>query len=275
VHVPLWLLAVGFVWAGGFIASRVTRAVVWAPLLAGATALTLNELLSGYADVPLAYYLGLGTLQLGVWLESERPADLGVATLLLAGAASIKNEGTSGAVLVLVVGLALTVARRRRAARQVAVALAVLVVVAVLPWRIWVAAHHLQTEEPLGRTVDPAFLVNHIGRVGPSLRALAMQLEHPAGVTVFVAVALAIAGVCLAERQARALAGFYLVAGLGYVVLLVWAYWISTLPLGSDLAHSTDRVVVVPAFIAVAAVMHLSGSEPDLPPGRGPPAPAP
>lgn len=245
-------------------------------MLAGATGLTLNRLLSGYADVPLAYYLGLGTLQLGVWLESERPADLGVATLLLAGAASIKNEGTSGAVLVLVVGLALTIARRRRnAARQLAIALALLVSVAIIPWRIWVAAHHLQTEEPLGRTVDPAFLVSHIGRVGPSLRALGMQLGHPVSATVFVAVALAIAAVCLAERHRRALAGFYLFCAIGYVVVLLWAYLISTLPLAFVLRTTADRVTLVPAFIAAAAVMQLSGLEPTLPPGRGSPAPAP
>jgi hypothetical protein len=248
------------VWAGGFIASRVTSAIVWAPVLTGALLLSLGRLLSGYADVPLGLYLGLGTLQLGVWLESGQRRDLVVAVLLLAGAAGMKNEGTPGALLILAVALVSTlVARRRGAARDLALAATLLVAVAIVPWRLWVAAHHLQTEVPLGRIVNPGFLADHIARVGQTVRALAQQLGMTTGVTLFVSLALAMVAACLWERRDRALAGFYLAALAGYFVTLVWSFWINTLSLGYLLPVTAPRVVLALSFIAVAAVLHLSG----------------
>lgn len=275
VHIALWLLGIAFVWAGGFLAARIAPPTVWVPVLAGAALLSLSRLLSGYADVPLGYYLGLGTLQLGIWLESGRRSDLGVAVLLLAGAAAIKNEGTAGALLAIAAALALTLGRHRTgSARELALAAALLLALAVLPWRLWVAAHHFQTEEPLGRVANPAFLFDHIGRVGPGLQALGRELGQPGGVTLFVAVALALVAVCVAERRTRALGSFYLAVGVGYLGVLVWAYWISTLPLALDVGHSADRLVVVPGFIAVAAVLQLSGPASGPPPSTDPPAPA-
>jgi hypothetical protein len=261
IHLVLWLLGIGFVWAGGFIASRVTSAIVWAPVLTGAVVLAATRLLSGYADVPLGLYLGLGALQAGVWLESGQRRDLAVAALLLAGAASIKNEGTPGALLVLVFALvAALVAGRRRAARDLAVAAALLVIVAVLPWRLWVATHHVQTQEPLSRIVNPAYLVDNIGRVGPTVHAFSMQLGMTNQVTVFVSLALAMIAACLWERRRRMLAVFYLAALGGYFVALVWSEWIDTITPFAPLLHVTASRLVLPlAFIAVAAVLHLSG----------------
>jgi hypothetical protein len=259
IHMVLWLVAIAFVWAGGFLASRVTRAIVWMPLLAGAALLSMDRLLTGYADVPLGYYLGLGTLALGIWLRSGQRRDLVGATLLLAGAAAIKNEGTAGALVIMVAALAETLyTRRRSAARELAVALAVLVVVAILPWRLWVSAHHLQTEQPLGRIVDPVFLADHLSRVGSGVTALVSHLASPGGVTLFVSLALAIVAVCFWERRDRGLAGFYLVAGFGYFVALVWSYWITDIGVAFQISHSSPRVVAGPAFIALAAVLQLS-----------------
>jgi hypothetical protein len=273
VHIVMWLLGIMFVWAGGFIASRVTSAIVWAPVLAGAMLLSLGRLLSGYADLPLGLYLGLGTLQLGVWLQSGRRRDLAVAVLLLAGAAGMKNEGTSGALVILAVALAVTVmaqrrhaaARRRQAAPQVMLAVTGLVVVAILPWRLWVAAHHLQSEEPLARIANPGFLAGHLGRVGPALRALEEQIGMTSGVTVFVAIALALVVACLWERRGRTIAAFYLATLAGYFVTLVWSFWINTLSLTFLLPVTAPRLVLALSFIAVAAVLHLSGPRPGLP----------
>src|SRR5207248_10247162 len=142
--------------------------------LAGAAVLSASRLLTGYADVPVGYYLGLGTLQLGLWLESRERRDLGIATLLLIGAAGLKNEGTTGALLAIAVGLGVSIAgRRSHRVRELALAGGVLLVVAVLPWRLWLGAHHFQTEEPLGRIMSPRFLADHAGLVWPTVRALA------------------------------------------------------------------------------------------------------
>jgi hypothetical protein len=260
VHIVLWLLGIAFVWAGGFIASRVTSAIVWAPVLAGAFVLCLARLESGFADVPLGLYLGLGTLQVGVWLESGQRRDLALAMLLLAGAAGMKNEGIPGALVIVAVALLATLlARRRGAARDLALAVALLVAVAILPWRLWVAAHHLQTEEPPGRIANPGFLAGHIDRVGPTLHAFAQQLGMTNGVTVFVSLALAMVATCLWERRDRALAAFYLAAVAGYFVSLVWSLWIDTLPLSYLLPRTTPRLVLPLSMMAVAAVLHLSG----------------
>jgi hypothetical protein len=254
------MLGIAFVWAGGFIASRIAPITVWAPVLLGAAMLSFSRLESGYADVPLGYYLGLGTLQLGVWLESGRRSDLGAATLLLAGAASFKNEGAAGALVAIAAALAVVLGRRRRpAARDLAVSATLLITLAILPWRLWVGAHHFQTEEPLGRLVNPTYLVDHVGRLGPALAALGRELTRSGGVTLFVAVALALALVCIAERRGRGVSAFYLVVGFGYLVCLLAAYSISTLPIAFDVEHSAARLVLVPAFIAVAAVLPLSG----------------
>jgi hypothetical protein len=49
-----------------------------------------------------------------------------------------------------------------------------------------------------------------------------------------------------------------LAVGTGYLVALVWSYWISTLPLSFQVPHSAARVVLPLGLIAVAAVLHLS-----------------
>jgi uncharacterized protein YneF (UPF0154 family) len=103
VHVVVWVLLLAFVWAGAFLASRVTRPLVWAVLLPGTVFLVYQQASTGYADVPVAIFLCLGVLAAGIWLEHRSRADLWVACLLLAGAVQIKNEGFIGAIIVLVV----------------------------------------------------------------------------------------------------------------------------------------------------------------------------
>ncbi len=260
VHLVMWLLAIAFVWAGGFIASRVTSPLVWAPVLTGAVLLSWGRLLSGYADIPVSFYLCLATLALGVWLQSWRRSDLAVAALLLAGAVGLKNEGTAGALLLLAAALAVTLlARRRRAALELTVAAGLVVVLAILPWRVWVLVHHPQTEEPLGRIADPVYLLGHLGRLWTALQAFGQQLGIANGVAVFVSVAVAMTLVCFWERRARPLAGFYLAALVGYLVIVVWSVWINTLSVGSLVMHGVPRVVLGACFIAVAVVLHLSG----------------
>jgi hypothetical protein len=261
VHVVLWLLAIAFVWAGGFIASRVTATIVWAPVLAGAVLLTIARLMTGYADIPLGYYLALGTLQLGIWLQSRRRSDLAVATLLLMGAAGIKDEGTVGALAVLAAALAVA-AIRRAGAREVLAAAALLAAVAVLPWRLWVSAHSLQSENPLGRVIDPVYLANHIGQAGTAIGALVGRLTTLQSGTAFAVLALAMCVVVIGERRQRSLAAFYLFSGVGYLIALVWSFWTSILPV-SFLDHaSAPRIVLPLGLLGVAAVLHLSASAP-------------
>lgn len=262
IHLVLWLLAIAFVWAGGFLASRVTTATVWVPVLAGVVMLSLPRLLSGYADVPLGYYLGLGVLAVGLWLRSGRRRELGAAVALLAGAAQMKNEGTAGALLVVLLLIAALLVRRQpRRAGEAAAAGILLGLVAILPWRLWVQAHHLQTEVPLARIANPGFLSGSSGRVGPSLSSLGGQLIHAGGAVLFTLVGLVVVLVCLRERSRRLLAIFYLAVGVGYFAALVWSFWINTLSLPFLTAHAAPRLVIPLGFIAVAAVLQLSSPQ--------------
>ncbi len=263
IHLALWLLGVGFVWAGGFLAARVTRPLVWVPVLAGTLVLARHALLSGYADVPVAFYLGLGTLALGLWLRSGRRSDLVVAALMIAGAVQIKDEGSAGAVAIVVAaGLVARSGARTAPLRELIVAAGMVAVVAILPWRLWVSAHHLQTEVPAGRYLDAHYLAHNAARVWPSVRSLGAQLAIPTHVTLFVAPALALALLCLWQRPDRGLAVFYLVAGGGYFVTLVGTDWIDTFPFRSLLSTSSYRLVDGVAMIAVAAIIQLSGADP-------------
>jgi hypothetical protein len=267
IHIVLWLLGIAFVWAGGFIASRVAPAIVWAPVLAAAALLSVPRLMSGYADVPLAYYLGLATLVLGIWLQSERRSDLALAIVLLGGAAGIKDEGTTGALAIVIAALVvLILTRRRRAARELVLAAVLLAALTVVPWRLWVMAHHLQTEDPLGRLVNPSYLFDNIGKVGIALRALVMQLDSVGSVMIFAGLGLAMALVAVWDPRHRALGGFYLGAALGYLATLLVSYWIWPFPLANELDHSAPRVVIGVAFIAVAAILQLAGAGATPPP---------
>ncbi len=259
-HIPLWLLQIAFIWAAAFIASRVTRPLIWAPLLGAALLITQLPLQTGYADMPLGFFLGLGTLQMGMWLRSRRRQDLALSALLLAAAAGTKNDGTIGAVIVLGVALVMVVvSRQRRGMRDLMVAGGLLLLVAVLPWQVWIAAHHLQTEDPVGHVLGPVYLIDHMGRVWPTLGALTTQLAVPSRVTLFAQLALVVIIVCLAERRERLIAGFYLAVGLIYYASLVWALWASTLPIHFHLRTAADRVVAALGFLGLAAFLQLCG----------------
>ena len=153
VHDVVWILLLAFVWAGGFLASRVTRPLVWATLLAWHRVPRLPAGEPGYADIPVAIFLCLGVLATGIWLERRRRADLWVACLLLAGAVQIKNEGFIGAIIILVVAACYLLRWRQWAAiRELAVGAAGVVLVAILPWRLWLVANHIPAITRSGET---------------------------------------------------------------------------------------------------------------------------
>ena len=94
-QLELWLLAIGSAGALAYLGARLTRPLVWAPVvLCTVVAPGLyRNLVGGYADAAMAAFLGPGVLLLGIWLRSPRARTLALATLLLAAAASTKDEG--------------------------------------------------------------------------------------------------------------------------------------------------------------------------------------
>jgi hypothetical protein len=263
VHEVFWLLLIAFVWAGGFLASRISRAAVWSVLLCGAALFASGPLLTAYADVPVALFLGTAILSLGLWLEFGGRRDLAVAMLLFGGAAGIKNEGLLGAVAALVVAVLVVLSRRERGrARELLVAALAFAAIAVLPWRLWLSAHGLKGQLPLSKGLDPGFLVDRFDRVWPSMGALHDQLVRHESVAIFAAIGIALAILRLRGPSRSPIAAFYLATGVLYYLALVWAYWISPLPLRFHLETSAYRVYVGLGFIGLAAILQLGAARP-------------
>jgi hypothetical protein len=268
VHVVVWVLLLAFVWAGAFLASQVTRPLVWGILLPGTVFLVYPQASTGYADIPVAIFLCLGVLATGIWLERGRRADLWVACLLLAGAAQIKNEGYIGALLILLVAGCYLLRRRRRLAaiRDLMLGGGGVVLVAILPWRVWLKANHIQGDHSLGETFNPVYLVDHFKRVWPALKALETQLANQASTSGLIVIALALALLRLRGRARNPLSSFYLAVGLLYFLSLLAAFWTSPY-VESFLPFYIQTTVfrIVPGglgFICIGAILHLSNVAP-------------
>ncbi len=128
LHLQLALLLAGFLaalWA-------IARPLAWAPLLGvtvlalAATPELLYQLATNYADVPLAFFVGLGVASLAAWIARGDRAGLVAAVVFLGGACLTKNEGSVFALAAFVAAVQLPAAgsgrSRSRPARP-------------LPWR--------------------------------------------------------------------------------------------------------------------------------------------
>jgi hypothetical protein len=262
VHAQLWLLVIGFVWAAAWVASRVARPLVWAPLLllVPLTPGLYEQVLSGYADVPVAMFLGLGVLLLGVWIDQRDPWQLWLGALMLAGAAGVKNEGLLGGVAALVCLTVLLLATRERSGLLRLAAAWAVFLVGVLPWRLWMAANDVTGDLPLDKGLSPSYLADRDDRVWPAVETLQGQLADQ-GQWLYLlplGAALAIAGLVVGTR--RRAAAFYLATGLTTFGGLVWAYWVSPNDLSWHLSTSADRVVASVVLVATAASLHLGGA---------------
>ncbi len=261
VHVELWLLLIGFVWAAAFVlARRGAPVVTWAPVLmlvAIATG-TYSQLLSGSADIPMAIFAGLGILLLGLWTSSRQPEELAISALMLAAAANTKNEGMPVAVIALIVAAVVVYRTNGSAIRQLAFAAAG-VAVAVLPWRIWIAVHHVPADPdvPLRNAFNLPYLFGRLQRLGPSFSALHHQLADQRIWSYVLPIGAGIALACMVWRVARRQAAFYLATGTLICLLYVWVYWFSPLDLKYYLGTSSYRVIDVIVFIGAAAALQL------------------
>jgi hypothetical protein len=212
LHGQFWILFAAFLWAAGYLASRVGRPLLWAPLIALLAVTPGLEvgIRTMYADVPMSLFLGIGVLLVGMWITDRRPGDLALGTLMLAAAASTKNEGLAAAAGVLVVALLVRVIARdggsvRSAAAAPLAALAALGV-AVAPWRLWVGAHDVPTVTiPVSKGFDPGFVIGHADRFHPTVTAIGSEVADPGKWYYLLPLALAMAIAALLHLSGRAL----------------------------------------------------------------------
>jgi 4-amino-4-deoxy-L-arabinose transferase-like glycosyltransferase len=217
-----------------------------------------SQLLTAYADVPLGLLAAPGVLCLGLWLRELDWRYLALAGLLLAAAASVKNEGML-LMLACFVAAAIVLAVGRAWRPLARLGLAFLgVAVALLPWQIWIRAHDIKSSLPISKGLDPSYLSDHSDRISPTLKALLPMLEG-SNLSYFVPLALVLAVVGVATRGLRRVAAFYLLAGLGTLASVVWAFVITPDGLDWQISTSGNRVIMGVTFVSLAALVHMGG----------------
>jgi hypothetical protein len=116
VNLPWWLTGVAFCVAfyGALrrLAFAPLPALVGASIVMSLPILNVHIALAGYADLPLAVYLTLGTVCAVVAVRTKSPADAALAVVLLAACVLIKNPGKAWLV-VLLPGLVVAAMPRR------------------------------------------------------------------------------------------------------------------------------------------------------------------
>ncbi|HEU5142124.1 MAG TPA: hypothetical protein VFU04_03090 [Solirubrobacterales bacterium] len=256
----VWLFLVAFVWAVAFLMRGRVRPVVWAPLLllAAAAPGVWQQLLTGYADVPMAIFACLGAMSLALWLSDGDGRFIALATIMLAAAANAKNEGLMVVVALLLVAGAISVVRRFRLP-ELLIASGV-VVLSILPWRAWTSVQGIEGDLPISKGItDPGYMIDRIDRVWPAIESIGNQLADQAQWLQLLPLAALVVAVSLISAVGRRVAIFYLAAFAVVWAGLVWSYWISPNPLDWHLGTSANRIVSVLVLICLAAVVHLSG----------------
>ena len=227
---------------------RVPSLLLWPSLLAVALApAVFDQLLTAYADVPLALIFAVGVAAAGRWLITNERWPLAVAALCFAGVLLTKNEGS---LFVLAAFLGLFVAARERW-RPLAIAAAVDIAV-LLPWKVYVRIHDI---ESINYSLADSFDVDHIsGRLGVlriAFRTLGGEMLDPLkwGLFVPLLALLVIAGLA---TGLRALPLFAVVLTLVSWVGLSWIYVISHFEYSSYLDSTKERVIAAIALSGAA-----------------------
>ncbi|MDQ3822867.1 MAG: glycosyltransferase family 39 protein, partial [Actinomycetota bacterium] len=253
IHVQLLALAIGFALAlWSLVGDRVPASVLAIALLALLSALpVLGHLSTNLADVPLAFFSGLGVVCLGRFVLAGEGWPLVLAALFFGAGMLTKSEGLLFAVAAFLAAGAVTAASRDwpRLARLGLSAAGALAILA--PWRLYLAANDLRNPEyRLSDALDPGYLADRSGRVGPAASRLVDEVWEPGWGLLPVLALVAIVAAALA-RSYR-LAAFALLWPLLAFGGLVLVYWISVVPVELTLTWTAPRVVVSLVVGAVA-----------------------
>jgi hypothetical protein len=280
IHAELWLLFGAAIWTAGYLITRSAHrfspgrsAWIGALALLALTPAAIHNIAMGYADITGSVVLAVGAVGLALWLDEERRGYLALATVLLAAAASTKDEDLTAAVLVLVVGGVATILRGTAShtgstlrSRLLPFAGAVLGFAAlVLPWRIWVGAHHLtdSVEPPLPRALSPVYILNRTHELHETATAMLTQTLSQWG--WLAAVFIVTCSACAITRTARGTACFYAASFAAIVISLLWLYTTTATSLAFLLPTSMSRTIDVFMVLAALATAHLLARLADAP----------
>jgi hypothetical protein len=211
--------------------------------LAGAVLMpaVVDQLLTAYADVPLAFVWASGAVALMRWSQSHERHLLGLATLLFAASLALKQDGTFyvAAIYVAVGGLAIA-RRQRRRLHELIVSAGVCVVTAA-PWQFYARTHGLER-----RDVRPSLsrMGENYDRIWPTLEGMLEVVAHARSTLVAVPLALAMAAVCLRRRLQIEFALPFVVTSIVVLVTILLAYWNGAVSLEHVLIPALGRVMM-------------------------------
>jgi 4-amino-4-deoxy-L-arabinose transferase-like glycosyltransferase len=233
--------------------------LAWLPVLAllVVTPESLFNLGMGYADLTGSILLGTGAVALGLWFERGDDGYVAAATVLLAAAANTKDEDLVGVCAVLVIALIALLIRRRPGRLPTFIAALAVIAAFVVPWRIWVSAHHLSdsVEPPLPHALSPVYIFDRLHDL--NISAAAMVSNGISGFPWLAPVFLATCIICLVTGTALRTACFYLGAFFAIVIALLWLYTTTQQSLGFLIPTSMDRTVSVFMVLSGFAGAHL------------------
>ena len=150
--------------------AAVLLSIVFAPAVA-------DQLAAAEADIPVAAFFACAGLCAAVWVEEGGLGTLILAGILAGGAAATKIEGT---VFLIALFLALVIARGAGRSRLLPAAVGVAALVAgLLPWKIWLAVHHIPEQVTVHRLVSPSLLGGHLARVPYAAGYMAWRMLDP------------------------------------------------------------------------------------------------
>jgi hypothetical protein len=241
---------------GVVLRDRVPSLLLWCALVAVALApAVFDQLLTAYADLPLALVFAVGAAASGRWLVTNERWSLAVAALCFAGALLTKNEGS---LFVLGAFLGLLVAAPGRW-RQLAVAAAADVAV-LLPWKIYVRGHDIHS---INYSLGDSFDVDHVrGRLGVAriaFRTLGGEMLDPGKWGLLLPLFLLVVVAALVVGL-RALPLYAIVLTLVSWLGLSLVYVISHFEYSSYLDSTKERVIAS-IVLAGAALTPLLASE--------------
>jgi len=257
VHLQFLLfLAAALLALAALLRDRVPPLLVWVSLAAVALApAVFDQLLTAYADLPLALIFALGVAAAGRWLVSDERWSLAVAALCFAGALLTKNEGS---LFVVAAFLGLLLAARERW-RPLALAAAADVVL-LLPWKIYARIYDL---ESINYRLSDSFDLDHIsGRLGVAriaFRTLGGEMIDPLKWGLLLPV-FAVLVVAALAAGLRALPLYAVVLTVVSWLGLSWIYVISHFEYSSYLDSTKERVIAS-IVLSAAALTPLLAAE--------------
>jgi hypothetical protein len=259
IHVQFWFLLVGFLVAAyELLRDRVPQSLLWPSLLLVGTAPALAEnLTSAYGDAPVAFFFALAAIAAWRYVVTGERRSLWFFGLVAGAAVATKPEGSPFILGLFVLLVIFSLVRKRPLVALVAPAAWCLV--AIVPWRIWISDHGIRSSTPIGKGLDPGYLVDRLDRVWPSVRTI-VEKSFDGDWLAIVPIALVVGVLVLGWRRSWSTPAF--AAGLLAIVFvsLLWAYWVQRPRLQYLLSTSAGRTVTT--LVVVAGVfLPIVGAE--------------